>query len=135
MLNERIKLVRVKKSLNQTDFAKRLSISRSAVCKIESGENSPSEQTISLICKEFNVNSEWLRTGKGEMFIERTRDEQIAEFVGSIAETDSFKQRFVAMLSALDERDSGNSTKDFSYVCRRNKINQVIIFIVNQKII
>ena len=51
-MNERIKSVRVMHGLNQTDFAKRLSISRSAVCKIESGENSPSDQTINLICKE-----------------------------------------------------------------------------------
>ena len=50
-MNERIKSVRVMHGLNQTDFAKRLSISRSAVCKIESGENSPSDQTINLICK------------------------------------------------------------------------------------
>ena len=62
-MNERIKSVRVMHGLNQTDFAKRLSISRSAVCKIESGENSPSDQTINLICKEFDINEEWLRTG------------------------------------------------------------------------
>ena len=106
-MNERIKLVRIKKSLNQTDFAKRLSISRSAVCKIESGENSPSEQTINLICKEFNVNSEWLRTGKGEMFIERSKDEQISEMLGKIQKSgeDNFKHRLVSALAQLDESE------------------------------
>lgn len=107
MLNERIKLVRVKKSLNQTDFAKRLSISRSAVCKIESGENSPSEQTINLICKEFNVNSEWLRTGKGEMFIEKSKDILISDMFADIFKGDDtdFKYRLVSALSKLDDDD------------------------------
>ena len=107
MLNERIKLVRIKKSLNQTDFAKRLSISRSAVCKIESGENSPSEQTINLICKEFNVNSEWLRTGKGEMFIEKSKDILISDMFADIFKGDDtdFKYRLVSALSTLDDDD------------------------------
>lgn len=107
MLNERIKLVRIKKSLNQTDFAKRLSISRSAVCKIESGENSPSEQTINLICKEFNVNSEWLRTGKGEMFIEKSKDILISDMFADIFKGDdtNFKYRLVSALSKLDDDD------------------------------
>lgn len=107
MLNERIKLVRIKKSLNQTDFAKRLSISRSAVCKIESGENSPSEQTINLICKEFNVNSEWLRTGKGEMFIEKSKDILISDMFADILKGDDtdFKYRLVSALSKLDDDD------------------------------
>lgn len=107
MLNERIKLVRIKKSLNQTDFAKRLSISRSAVCKIESGENSPSEQTINLICKEFNVNSEWLRTGKGEMFIEKSKDILISDMFADILKGDNtdFKYRLVSALSKLDDDD------------------------------
>ena len=107
MLNERIKLVRIKKRLNQTDFAKRLSISRSAVCKIESGENSPSEQTINLICKEFNVNSEWLRTGKGEMFIEKSKDILISDMFADIFKGDDtdFKYRLVSALSKLDDDD------------------------------
>lgn len=83
-MNERIKSVRVMHGLNQTDFAKRLSISRSAVCKIESGENSPSDQTINLICKEFDINEEWLRTGNGKPYVERTKKEQIAKMLDNV---------------------------------------------------
>ncbi len=38
--------------------------------KIETGQVSVNETNIKLICKTYNVNEEWLRTGKGEMFLE-----------------------------------------------------------------
>lgn len=65
-MNERIKSIRNELKMSQNDFAKKLSVSRSAICKIESGENFPSEQTIRLICSEFNINEKWLREGIGE---------------------------------------------------------------------
>ena len=43
-MNNRIKLLRANIGMNQSDFAQKLSISRSAICKIESGENSPSDK-------------------------------------------------------------------------------------------
>ena len=71
-MKDRIKKIRVDAGLNQTDFAKALSISRSAVCKMESGENNPSEQTIKLIQQGFSVNDEWLRTGNGDPYMPPT---------------------------------------------------------------
>ncbi|MFR1579096.1 MAG: helix-turn-helix domain-containing protein [Lachnospiraceae bacterium] len=68
-MKDRIKKIRTDAGLNQTDFAKKLSISRSAVCKIESGENNPSEQTLKLIQADFSVNENWLRTGEGEPYM------------------------------------------------------------------
>lgn len=82
-MNERIKMLRTALSMSQTDFAQRLSVSRSAICKIESGENSPSEQTIKLMCNEFGVNEEWLRTGAGNMFEEMSRAEKAAQIVAT----------------------------------------------------
>ena len=107
LMNERIKRIRNSLNISQTDFAQKLSISRSAVCKMESGENYPSEQTIKLMCSEFSVNEEWLRTGKGEMFIEKSKDEQIAEMLADIQTggEDTFKHRLVSALSKLDKED------------------------------
>ena len=104
-MNERIKAIRTAVHENQTDFAKALSVSRSAICKMESGENSPSEQTIKLICQEFNVNENWLRNGTGEMFVKLSPDEQIAAFVGNLLkdEEDTFKRRLISALAGLDD--------------------------------
>lgn len=106
-MNERLKKLRKTLDLTQQEFADRLGISRGNIGSYEVGKSALSDAVISLICREFNVNEDWLRTGEGEMFIQMTRDEEIAAFVARALRTeeDSFKKRFIAMLSALDESD------------------------------
>jgi transcriptional regulator with XRE-family HTH domain len=106
-MNERLKKLRKALDLTQQEFADRLGISRGNIGSYEVGKSALSDAVISLICREFNVNEDWLRTGEGEMFIQMTRDEEIAAFVAKALRTeeDSFKKRFIAMLSALDESD------------------------------
>lgn len=106
-MNTRIKMIRTELGLSQTDFARKLSVSRSAICKMESGENSPSEQTIKLICQEFSVNEEWLRNGIGEPYIEVSKDMQIAAMLADIQKsgTDNFKHRLISALAQLDDSD------------------------------
>lgn len=67
-MNERIKKLRKDLDLTQQEFADRISIKRGAVANYEIGRNIPSDSVINLICREFNVNETWLRTGTGEMF-------------------------------------------------------------------
>lgn len=57
------------------------------------------------ICREFNVDQDWLRDGSGEPFLRQTRDEEIEAFFRDLrmGDTNSFKKRFVSMLSRLDE--------------------------------
>lgn len=69
-MNERIKELRRTLKISQEKFGNRIRISGASVSKIESGENNPSEQTISLIISEFNVSERWLREGTGDMFNE-----------------------------------------------------------------
>ena len=106
-MNQRLKKLRKSLDLTQQKFADRIGVKRNTVGQWECGINPLTDQTISSICREFNVNENWLRTGKGEMFIKQTRDEQIASFVGSIqsSEDDSFKKRFISMLSSLGESE------------------------------
>lgn len=67
-MNERIKKVRRMLDLTQQEFAERIGVKRNTVATYEMGRSEPSNAAVSLICKTFNVNEDWLRTGKGEMF-------------------------------------------------------------------
>lgn len=104
-MNERLKKLRKELDLTQQEFADRIGIKRNTLATYESGRNEPIDAVISLICREFNVNEEWLRDGTGEMFITQTRDEQIEEFIGTLLqnEEDSFKRRLISGLAALDD--------------------------------
>lgn len=106
-MKDRIKKIRKELDLTQQKFADKLGVKRNTVGQWECGINAITDQVITSICREFNVNENWLRTGQGEMFIKQTRDEQIASFIGSIqsSEDDSFKKRFISMLSSLDESE------------------------------
>lgn len=67
-MKNRIKLVRKELNLTQESFGKRLGVRKTAISKIENGENNLTKQMLRLICSEFNVNEDWLQTGVGEMF-------------------------------------------------------------------
>lgn len=104
-MNERLRKLRKTLDLTQQTFADRIGIARGNIGSYEVGKSNLSDAVISLICREFNVNEHWLRTGEGEMFINLTRDEEIANFIGDILrdEDESFKKRLVSGLAALDE--------------------------------
>lgn len=105
-INDRISQVIEKSKLSKTDFAAKINISQQYVSKL-SKEGTPSDRTISDICREFGVMEKWLRTGEGEMFVPMTRSQEISDFVGDVlkGETDTFKRRLVASLARLDESD------------------------------
>ena len=67
-MNERIKILRKQLKLTQEQFASKLGVKRAAIGQVETGYNNVSEQLIKLICFNYSVNEQWLRTGKGEMF-------------------------------------------------------------------
>lgn len=69
ILKERIKKIRKELDLTQQKFSDKLGVKRNTIAMYEMGKTVPSEQTIKSICREFNVNEEWLRTGNGEMFM------------------------------------------------------------------
>lgn len=67
-IGERIKKIRKELDLTQAAFASRIGSVQNSVTGYENGRRNPSQPVISLICSEFNVNEEWLKTGEGEMF-------------------------------------------------------------------
>lgn len=106
-MNERIKQLRKELGLTLEKFGERIGLRKSSLSQIENGVHGVTEQLIKSICREFNVNENWLRTGEGEMFVQKTLDDEIASFIQTIQleKDDSFKKKFIKMLSSLDETD------------------------------
>lgn len=73
-MNERIKMLRKQLHLTAEQFGMRIGISKSSVSNIENGNRNVTNQTVKLICREFNVDYTWLTTGQGEMFINKNDD-------------------------------------------------------------
>lgn len=106
-MKDRIKQIRKAKNLTQQEFATKLGIKRSTIANYEIGKNNPVDSVISLICREFHVNEEWLRNGTGEMFVPQSREDEIENTVRKLltSESDSFKSRFISMLARLSTSD------------------------------
>ena len=85
-MNERIKELRKELKLTQHQFADELKISRGNIGAYEVGKNAPSDAVVSLICKTFNVNEEWLRVGVGDMFLELPEEDEEAAYVSELLE-------------------------------------------------
>ena len=98
-----MKKLRKALDLTQQEFADRLGIKRNTVAQYEIGRNEPIDAVIISICREFDVNEEWLRTGKGDMFLPLDRNADIARLTKLLLneESDSFKNRFISMLANL----------------------------------
>ena len=102
-MNERLKKLRKALDLTQQEFADRIGIKRNSFANYETGRNTPIDAIIVSICREFNVNEDWLRDGVGDMFLPTDRNANIAKLTKQLLneESDSFKNRFVSMLANL----------------------------------
>lgn len=101
-INERIAFLVSALGISKTKFAERLNISPSFVTRICAGNKTPSDRTISDICREFNVSLAWLESGEGEMYVQRSENERMAMLFNDVlAEADeSTRKRGIA--AALD---------------------------------
>ena len=102
-MNERLKKLRKALDLTQQEFGDRIGIKRNTLANYEIGRNEPIDAVVNLICREFSVSETWLRTGEGEMFMERTRDDELAAFMDELLAEESadFRRRLVTALSRL----------------------------------
>ena len=122
-MKNRIKSLRKNLNMNQTDFGSKIGLKQTTIAGYETGSREPNDAVILSICKEFNVNENWLRNGVGEMFNKRTKDQKIADFIGDIflEEEESFKRRFVSMLADMDEEQWALLAKMANALLAENK--------------
>ena len=104
-MNKRIKLIRTTLGMTQQEFADKIKVKRNTVATYEMGGSIPSDSAIALICKVFDVNEDWLRTGYGEMFKEVSKSDQIADMLSDVLKSDenNFKRRLISALAQLDD--------------------------------
>lgn len=65
---KRLRELRKEMGLTLEKFGKSLGVGKTAISKIENGENNLTDQMAKSICREYNVNYLWLTEGKGDMF-------------------------------------------------------------------
>ena len=106
-MKNRIRELRKELGLTQSEFGERLGLKQSTVTGYEAGTRAPSDAIIFSICREFDVNEEWLRTGSGDMFITKTRSQEIVDFMSELMNDpdDSFKRRFIESIAQLSEEE------------------------------
>ena len=104
-IGKRIKEIRNDKKLNQREFAKRLTLSQNHISYLEKGIRKITEKFINDLCKEYNVNKEWLLTGTGEKYIDMIEglnidDEEIKYFLKKFMQLDMKTK--VAIMNIVD---------------------------------
>ena len=65
---ERIRNIRKKLNLTLEKFGGKLGVGKTAISNIEKGKRNLTEQMALSICREYNVNYDYLMDGEGEMF-------------------------------------------------------------------
>lgn len=108
-IGTRVKKVRLRKGISQEQFGEIIGIKKAAVSKIENGENSLSKGNLLAICRQFNVNKEWLINGNGEMFTPKSKEDEIRNFfenaISSNSDIAKIQRKFISTLVSLDEEE------------------------------
>lgn len=103
-MKSRISYIVELSGLTKTAFAKRINVSQGLVSQMCSGITSPSERTLSDICREFGVDPVWLRTGEGEPFLPVSREDRITEILSKAIDGPSTaRDRLIRALARLPD--------------------------------
>lgn len=101
----RVHEIRLSLNLTLEKFGDKIGLKKSAISKIENGDNSLTEQNIKAICREFKVDYLWLTTGEGEMFVSQD-DDDLMELVDRIlSEENEFTRTLFKTFVKLDSKD------------------------------
>lgn len=93
--------------MTQQEFAKQIGVSRNTIATYETSVRIPIDAIVLSICREFNINETWLRTGEGNMYMEENPDFMLSKWFGEILreESSSFKKQLILALSQMSERE------------------------------
>ena len=103
-MKERMLMLRKALKMTQQEFADKIGVKRNTIAQYEIGRNDPTDTVVKLICRQYDVNEAWLRTGEGDMFVKRDPEQEIMAFVAEItgnADGNDFRLRFFRALSKI----------------------------------
>jgi len=96
-INARIKAVRKALGLSQRAFCRGIFLSQGFYAQIESGLKKANERIYELISTKYNVNKDWLLTGKGEMFSGPTPDVEMEQLIEIYKELDPLFREYIML--------------------------------------
>ena len=96
-IKDRIKLARTTLGKTQAEFAQAINRTQSLFARYENGTNNINDRTIADICREFNVNEQWLRAGEGPMFREQDNLDNMltADVAKLVRSSDEFTKKLM----------------------------------------
>ena len=84
---ERVKMVRDKAQLTMEQFGNRIGgVSKSTISNIENDNRNLTEHMLKSICREFDVNEKWLKSGEGDIPRKLSEEEEVAALVSDLLE-------------------------------------------------
>ena len=106
-INERIKLLRKELGLTLEQFGNQFGVTKMTISLIENEVNNVTDQMVRSICREFDVEEEWLRYGTGQRRVPLSRSEKITDFLVDVLKDDenSFRRRYIEQLSEWSDED------------------------------
>jgi len=105
-INERVRELRKELGMNQTEFGEKIALTQSHLAGIENEKRAVTDRTIKLLCTEFNVSEDWLRTGKEPMFVEIDEDDKYSKaFSAASIEEDEFAKALLIEYMDLSKED------------------------------
>jgi len=96
-INARIKAVRKTLGLSQRSFCRGIFITQGFYAQIESGLKKANERIYELISTKYNVNKDWLLTGKGDMFSGPTPDVELEQLIEIYKELDPLFREYIML--------------------------------------
>ena len=104
-MKDRIRELRKSLKMTLKEFGDKIHLSLSAVSSIELGKVEITERVVSSILAAFpQVNANWLREGKGDMFHEASDKDQIVAMLGDL-ELPEITERFAVAYTSLSEQE------------------------------
>lgn len=113
-IHERLRFLRKKLNLTTRAFGAAINMSGGSITNMEKGTRSITERTIRDVCREYNVNPDWLLNGTEPMFEDVTMNLDIDDEVRVLAKqysqlNDSDRELVKKIIDSLAEKNAFQS--------------------------